>query len=773
MDHPTHEPAAPIPERRPHALRAHGDERTDDWYWLVDRADPAVRAHLEAENAHTEAALAHLASLREALYEEMRSRIVETDLSVPVQKGGWWYFDRTEEGKSYPVHCRRPVLDPDEAPPVDAADPEAEQVLLDENELAGDDEYLHVANRVVSPDASWLAYATDTSGAERYGLRFKRIGRAAGGDHHAEGQEPSATEVVPDTYYGLAWANDNRTVFYTRVDEAMRPYQVWRHPLGDDPALDVLVFEEHDARFTVQPARTKSGRLIVIAVHSTTSSEAWIIPADSPTDPPRVVEPRREDVEYAVEHLHRPASDHDRLLIVTNDDAEDFRLMAADVERPGRAGWLEVVPHRPGTRLEDVDAFEEWIVIHERLEGEPRLRVTPLVVDPTDPGSTDPGSTDPGSTDPLADLLERSWLVETAEHPSTTWQGPNPEPASRLLRVEQTSLVTPRTVFDINLASKTAHLRKRQPVRGYDPSRYRTFRLWADAEDGTRVPISMVHRSDLFQHADGALSADPSVADASAYGPIAGEPAPCLLYGYGAYEMSIDPVFSSFRLSLLDRGFAFAIAHVRGGGELGRRWYEGGKLLHKPHTFTDFVSCARHLIDRGFTAPSLLAARGGSAGGLLIGAVANTAPELFRAVVAEVPFVDALTTMLDESLPLTVGEWEEWGNPVADPEAYAVMRSYSPYDNVRATDGTGAPLRYPDVLATAGLNDNRVGYWEPAKWVAKLRDANPANRVLLRTELGAGHGGPSGRYDAWRDEALVVAFLLDALGVSSVSGSVT
>ncbi|HUZ10742.1 MAG TPA: S9 family peptidase [Acidimicrobiales bacterium] len=743
-------PAPPSPERRPHVLRAHGDERIDEWYWLADRADPAVIAHLRAENDHTDAALAHLAGLRADLYQEMVARIDETDLSVPVRRGPWWYYERTEEGKSYPVHCRRPAGPDGEAPPTGEPPAGVEQVLLDENALAEGREYLQVANLAVSPDHRWLAYAVDSTGAERFELRFRRVASApsVAGDGARDGAREGArtvdaAESVPDTYYGLAWANDNATVFYTRVDDAMRPHQLWRHHLGDDPSEDVLVMEEPDERFVLQPGRTKNGCMIVIALHSTTTSEVWIIPADTPEASPRVVEPRREGVEYHIDHLRTSPDGPGRLLVVTNDGAEDFRLMAVGDGDPGRRHWREVLPHRPGTRLQDVDVFDRWLVVDERLDGEARLRVVPLRSDVQQ------------GADPLGgDLLGRSWLVEASEHPSTTWAGANPEPASEMLRLEQTSLVSPRAVSDLTFATGEASLRKRQRVLGgYEPSCYRTFRLWATAEDGTRVPMSVVHRADLLAD-QGAPPGTPPA-----------EPAPCLLYGYGAYEHSIDPVFSSLRLSLLDRGFVFAVAHVRGGGELGRRWYEGGKLLAKPHTFTDFVACARHLVDAGFTVPGQMAARGGSAGGLLIGAVANLAPDLFAALVAEVPFVDCLTTMLDASLPLTVGEWDEWGNPVTDPAAYAVMRSYSPYDNVRSRTVDGSPLRYPDILATAGLNDNRVGYWEPAKWVTKLRAANPANRVLLRTELGAGHGGPSGRYDAWRDEALVYSFLLDALGV--------
>ena len=482
---------------------------------------------------------------------------------------------------------------------------------------------------------------------------------------------------MPDTYYGLAWASDNRTVFYTRVDAAMRPYQLWRHCLGDDPSDDVLLLEEPDERFVLQPARTNDGALIVVGLHSTTTSEAWILPADEPDGRLRVVWPRRHGIEYHLDHhwltgAGETGSGDDTgggsLLMVTNDQAEDFRLLWSPARDPeGR--WDEVVPHRDGTRLDDLEVFERHLVLHERTGGEARLRVVPL------PEALSPGS----------DVLERSWLVASDEHPSTTWAGPNPDPASPSLRFEQSSLVSPRAVLDIPLVGGDPVLRKRQPVLGgYDAARYRTFRLEVRAADGAMVPLSIVHRSDLMADEDSPLGRPPQ------------DPAPCLLYGYGAYEHSIDPMFSSLRLSLLDRGFVFAIAHVRGGGELGRHWYEEGKLLNKPQTFDDFIACGRYLVDVGFTTPSLLAGRGGSAGGLLIGAVANLAPELFAALIAEVPFVDCLTTMLDETLPLTIGEWEEWGNPITDPDAYAVMRSYSPYDNVRATLEDGTPVRYPD-----------------------------------------------------------------------------
>ncbi len=737
-----------MPERRPQVLEAHGDRREDDWYWLRDRDDPAVLAHLEAENAYTAAVLAPLSDRRQALYQEMVARIEETDLSVPVRRGPWWYYHRTIEGKNYPVHCRRPVgpAGAAEDPPTDAAPGPDEQVVLDENALAEGHDYLQVGNLAVSPDHRLVAYAVDTSGRELFDLRFAVLAPAE--DELGSGAPPAGglvagapAEHVPDTYYGLAWANDNATVFYTRVDTAMRPFQLWRHRLGTDPSADELVLEEADERFTLGVGRTKDDHYVVVGLQSTSTSEVWVIPADDPWSPARLVESRRQKVEYRVEH-HRGAA---VFVILTNDGAEDFRVMVADDRHPGRDRWREVIGHRPGTRVDDVDVFDRHLVVAERLEGEARLRVVPLVAPP-------------GAGPFDGDLLAASWLVPSAEHPSSTWEGPNPEPSAAVLRFQQSSMVSPMAVADLDLRTGASMVRKRQKVRGgYDPSAYRTFRLWATADDGTRVPMSVVHRADLLGPGQASGTAPPA-------------PAPCVLYGYGAYEHSLDPVFSPFRLSLLDRGVVYAVAHVRGGGELGRRWYEEGRLEAKPNSFTDFVACARHLVALGFTSPDRLAVRGGSAGGLLIGAAVNLAPELFRAVVAEVPFVDVLTTMLDETLPLTVGEWEEWGDPAADPETYARLKSYSPYDNVPRADGQGRPGPFPEMLVTAGLNDARVGFWEPAKWVARVRQAHPGTRVLLRTELGAGHGGPSGRYDAWKEEALVHAFVLDSLGVEDEGG---
>ena len=706
-------PLPPRPEPRPRVLEAHGDTRTDPWYWLRDRDDPAVLEHLRAENEYAAARLAPLAPLEEELYREIKARIEESDMSVPVRRGPWWYYQRTEEGRQYPIHCRLSVVG-DEPPVAVTTDPavrSGETVILDENDL-DEGGYLRVANLAASPDHSLLAYGVDRTGSELYELSFRAL----------DGSD-TIFESVPATYYGLAWANDNATVFYTRVDAAMRPFQVWRHHLGSDAAGDELVFEERDERFTVALDRTKDGVFVVVYVSSLTTSECRVLPADDPNAELRTVLARRTGIEYTLEH-------HDGwFVLLTNDDAEDFRVLATPAV-PDAGTPVELLSHRPGVRVEDVDVFDGWLVVSERLDAQPVVRVIEI---PSRGVGALAGT----------DVIGASRIVPAPGGPSVTWEGLNPEPATTSLRIEQTSLVEPRTVSDYDFGSGAVRVRKRQPVLGgYDPAAYRTYRLWAEASDGSAVPVSVVHRAE--------------VADGTGRPPA--EPAPCLLYGYGAYEQCIDPVFSSLRLSLLDRGFIFAIAHVRGGGELGRGWYLRGKKATKPNTFSDFVACARHLVSAGFTTPAKLAARGRSAGGLLMGAIVNEAPELFAAVVAEVPFVDALTTMLDESIPLTVGEFDEWGDPIRDAAAYATIRSYSPYDNV-------AEATHPRLYVTGGLNDPRVGFWEPAKWVTKLRAVDPRAEVVLRTELGAGHSGPSGRYDAWRDEARVYAFVLDALGV--------
>ncbi|MHB1446648.1 MAG: S9 family peptidase [Acidimicrobiales bacterium] len=698
---------APLAPERPVVLRHHGRERLDEWHWLRDRDDPEVIAHLEAENRHTAAVTAHLAPRREQLYREIVGRIQETDLTVPTRRDGWWYYSRTVEGMQYPISCRKRADAGDgtslDDRPADAATLGGDEVIvLDQNALAKGHDYFALGGFELSPDSRLLAYSTDIDGSELFTLRFKDL---------ESGQDLPGT--VEGTYYGLAWAADNATVFYTRPDESMRPYQLWRHRIGTDPSTDVLVMTEEDEHFFLSVDRTKDGVLLVCEMASKVTTEARILDAGDPGGDWRVVEPRHHGVEYGIDHQAG------RLLIVTNDGAENFRLMEAPADDPGRRRWNELVPGRPDVKLDGVEVFADWVVLYERAGGLERLRVIPT------PGGS-------GGGDSVAAA------VELPEEVGSVWGAGNPEYADGVLRFGFTSLVTPSSVFDYEMSTGRRRLLKQQPVLGgYDPSRYRTERLWATARDGTKVPVSVVYPAGLAR--DGR--------------------APCLLYGYGSYEHSIDPTFGVARLSLLERGFVFAIAHIRGGGEMGRRWYEDGKMLRKRNTFNDFVDVARMLVAEGWTSPGRLAARGGSAGGMLMGAVANQAPELFGAVVAEVPFVDCLTTILDETLPLTVLEWEEWGNPVEEPEVFDYMASYSPFDNV-------SEQAYPAILATAGLNDPRVSYWEPAKWVQRLRRRSTgAGPILLKTEMGAGHQGPSGRYDAWRDEAFVLAFLLDALGV--------
>jgi len=681
-------PDPPVARQDPTIRDVHGDRVVDEYFWLRNRDDPEVIAYLDAENAHTQAVTAHTEELQEKLFQEIKGRVQETDQSAPVRRGDNWYYGRTVEGLQYTIYCRRQgELDAEEA------------VLLDENVLAEGSDYFALGAFDVSPDQSLLAYSVDTSGAEIYRMRFRDL--ATGAD---------LPDEIPRTYYGTAWSSDSRTLFYTVPDEAMRPWQVWRHTVGTASDDDVLVYQEDDHRFFVGVGRTRSERFVLVSAGSKMTDEVLFLDAADPSGELRVIAPREQGIEYGVDHHG------DRFLITTNaGEAPNFRLVEAPLDRPGREQWREVIPHRGEVRLYGVDAFADHLVVYEREGAVRQLRVT-----------------DPSCRD--------SYRIEQAEEVSTATPGPNPEFESAKLRYRYTSLVTPTSDIDYDVVTHDRDVVKQQPVLGgYDPDRFETARAWATAPDGGRIPISLVHRKGLRR--DGSN--------------------PALLYGYGSYEISIDPSFSHARLSLLERGFVFAIAHIRGGGELGRSWYEGGKLLYKTNTFTDFVACAEHLVAEGWTSPRRLAIRGGSAGGLLMGVVANMRPDLFGAVVAEVPFVDALNTILDPTLPLTVTEWEEWGNPVESADAYEYMKAYSPYENVEAKE-------YPPMLVTAGLNDPRVSYWEPAKWVARLRATKTdGNRLLLKCEMGAGHSGPSGRYDAWKDEAFVYAFLLDTLGVEA------
>ena len=678
---------APQAPRAPHILRAHGEERIDDWFWLRERANPDVRAYLEAENAYTDAIMRPTEPLQARIYDEIASRVQQTDTSAPVPDGPFEYYHRTEEGHQYAIYCRR------------ARGGGAEEVVLDLNLLARGHTFLEVGDLEVDDTHAIAAYTVDITGGERYELRFRDLRSGA-----------DLADVVPDVYYGLAWADDGQTIFYVRPDAAMRPDSVWRHTLGTPADEDVVVFRDDDERFDVAISRTRSGRYVLIHSVSRTTSEAWFVPTATPESDAHLVAARRDGVDYLVSHWTNGTDD--RFYIVTNaDGALNFKLVTALVSEPDADHWTEVIAHREHVRIERADAFAGHLVISERADGGQRLRVRRL-----------------------SDGAEHA--IEQPEEAASVWLGSNPEFDTTMIRYGFSSLVTPTTDYDYDVETRERTLVKRQPVLGgFDPEQYVSRRLWAKAADGTEIPISVAHRRDLELDGD----------------------VPVLLYGYGAYEASIDPTFRETRLPLLDRGAMFAIAHVRGGGEMGRQWYENGRLEHKANSFTDFIACADFLVETNVTAPKRIVARGRSAGGLLMGAITNLRPDLFVAVVAEVPFVDVITTMQDSTIPLTVPEWEEWGNP-ANETQYHFMLAYSPYDNVEAK-------AYPDLLVTAGFNDPRVQYWEPAKWVAKLRHTATEGQILLRTDLGSGHGGPSGRYDAWHEEAFTLAFVFSKLGI--------
>jgi oligopeptidase B len=690
----------------------------------MDRENEEVLSHLRAENDFLKQELLHLKPLEEELFQEIKGRIEETDISVPVRRGTWWYFDRTREGLNYPISARVPANGDDLTPPV--IDPtitlEGEQIILDENLEAGDHEFLSVGILAVSPNDRWVAVGTDFEGNERHHVTIRPL----------DGQRRIKDEL-DDVYYGFAWAIDSRHFFYTRVDEAMRPWQLWRHQLGTSGASDTLVFQEEDEQYNVSVGRSRDDAVICVVVGSSMTTEVLYLAADDPTGELTLIEPRRHGVEYGVEHFIDESGRH-WWLKITNEEATDFRLLARLVDG---GTWRELIGERPGNRLDGVEAYKSFLAISQRLDGFARFCLIATLA----------------GDDPFGvDMIERATFVEDAGYPSTQALAGNPNYDTPQIRFVSTSLVTPRLVADVVVATGEVIVRKQQKVLGdFDPTNYVTGRLWVTASDGAQIPVSIVGRKDLLLAGANRGDVTPT------------RPSPLVLYGYGSYEISIDPAFSSLSLSLLDRGILFAIAHIRGGGEMGRSWYEMGRLSQKPTTFSDFERVARDLITRGWTTPDQLAARGGSAGGLLMGAVMNQAPELFKAVVAEVPFVDVVTTMLDASLPLTVGEWEEWGDPDASASAYRTMKSYSPYDNVRATNEDGSTRVYPHLYAAGGLNDSRVGFWEPAKWVLKLRDTNAANVAYLKTEMGTGHGGPSGRYDAWREEAQIFAFLINEI----------
>ena len=671
----------PVADRRSAARTLHNETVTDDYGWLRNRDDPAVLAHLEAENEYTAAATAHLEDLVQAIFEETKSRIQETDLSAPARRGKWWYGRQTEQGRQYPKFVRW------------SGTPEGPgELFLDQNELASSHGFCAIGVLRISPDQNLLAYSVDHSGNEDFTLRFRRLD---------SGEE--FPEALTSTYYGGAWSANNDYFFYTTLDHAHRPYRLWRHRLGTDQAVDALVYEEHDERFYLDHVGpTRDDRYVLIPAESSTTSEVWVIPTEAPTTEARVLIPRSPGVRYLAEHKSG------RWLIVIDEDAPNNKVVSYPVEDLS-AGEV-IVAHDPEAKVGQVLPFEQHLVIVGRKEGLPVVTVKP------DGGK----SFDISFDEPSYQLT----IGENLEYEATTF------------RLAYESFVTAPRIIDVDLnTAKQTVVKETDVPGGFDRTQYEQSRLWATGADGVRVPISLVHAKGQTW------------------------PAPVVLYGYGAYESVVDPWFTPARISLLDRGVAYAIAHVRGGGEMGRLWHQAGRMEQKMNTFADFIAAAEHLIGEGLTEPGKIAARGVSAGGLLMGAITTMRPDLWAAVVAEVPFVDVVNTMLDATIPLTVGEWEEWGNPVIA-EHYRWMSAYSPYENT-------VPAVYPAILATGGFNDPRVAYWEPAKWVARLRAVNKGDRpVLLKTELGAGHSGPSGRYDSWHQQAFVLAFILDQLGVN-------
>jgi oligopeptidase B len=679
----------PVARQIPKVDTLHGEVRVDDYFWLREKTNPEVTAYLEAENAYTTQKMKHTEALQDKLYQEMLGRIKETDLSVPVFDTGWWYYSRTEQGKNYPIFCRkRGSLS---AP---------EEVYLDQNALAEGKKFHALGGVDVSPDGETLLYLEDLTAFREYTLYVKDLTTG------------KIVDQIANVWNGTAWANDNKTFFYMTADSAKRGNAVWRHVIGTPREQDVKVFQEDNVLNNVGVQRSRSGKYVFITADGFTSSEWRIIPTANPTSEPRVVAARRPNVEYSVDHADG------FFLILTNDSATNFRIVKAPEDNPGPANWVDWLPHRDSVFVEGVDAFKNFVVVSERSGGLRRLRV--------------------------ADLKNnKTHYVTFPEKAYGVYPGGNPEFNTQTYRFNYSSLVTPNSVYDYDLATRKRELKKRQEIpSGYDANSYEVQRFMAPARDGVSVPVSVLLRKGT--QLDGSH--------------------PLLLYAYGSYGFTLEPTFNSNVLSMVDRGFIYAIAHIRGGQEMGRRWYDDGKMLNKKNTFNDFIDVAEELIRRKYTTSERLVANGGSAGGLLMGAVANMRPDLFRAIVADVPFVDVINTMSDASLPLTAQEWEQWGNP-AVPEQYAYMRSYSPYDNVAAKD-------YPWMLVTTSLNDSQVMYWEPAKWVARLRslktDQNP---LYLKTNMAGGHGGSSGRYERLHEAAFRYAFMMDAVGLAGPTTS--
>lgn len=700
-------PQPPAAKKVPHERIFHGDTFIDDYEWMRNREDPELVAHLEAENAHTLAMTTHLADLRGRIFHEIKARTQETDLSVPSRSAGYWYYSRTQQGLQYPVICRTAARDEaDWTPPLLKPGEEVpgEQVLVDCNVLAEGSEFFSLGTLSVTLDDHLLAYSTDVVGDERYTIYLKDL---------------RTCELLPDRIAGTLgsaiWSTTDTHIFYSTVDEAWRADKIWRHELGTPKDRDVLVYEETDARFATSVGRTTSDRYLLISSGSKITSEIRLLEADDPAGEFRVVITRVEGVEYDVDH--GVVGGVDRLFVLHNLGAENFTLGVGPVDVDSLDQLETVIAPSETVRLNDIAVAETALVVNLREGALPQVRVFSLVG---------------GQIGAGANVHFDEELLSANATGFSDWKQP-------LVRLVYSSWVTPRTVYEYDPVTGQLHLRKQQAVLGgYDAADYVQTREWVVAADGARIPISIVHRRNVV--------------------PRSGSP--LLIYGYGAYEISYDPAMSIPRLSLLDRGMVYVLAHIRGGGEMGRSWYDNGKLLKKKNTFTDFVDCANHLIDTGWTTPGQLVALGGSAGGLLVGAVANLAPDTFAGIVAEVPFVDALTTILDPSMPLTVTEWDEWGDPLHDPKVYGYMKSYTPYENVERKD-------YPAVFALTSINDTRVHYVEPAKWIAKLRETvTGESPILLKCEMSAGHGGASGRYDSWREMAEYYAWIIDISGAA-------
>jgi len=694
----------PIAKQEALIREFHGRSFVDEYEWMRNKESQDTLDHLNAENTYTEAKTAHLKQLTENVFEEIKSRVKQTDMSVPSRAGDYWYYGRSEEGKEYGFSCRIPVSegqDPWEPPVIpEEGKPEGEQILLDNNALAEGHDYFALGAASVTKSGRFLAYSTDTEGDERFELFIKDLETGKLLDDH-----------LTDIFYGATWAGEDY-IFYQKVDDAWRPDTVWRHKVGTAQSDDVCVFTEADERFRVGVGSTRSEKYLIIAVGSPLTSEYWVLDMDNPEGEFEVLWERETGVEYDIDHVVRGGKD--QWLVTHNAHGPNFEVSWVDANAnplPGIRDLDILVPHNDDVRIEGVDTYRDFATLSYRRGGIPRVAVMQLV------------------DDHFGDFEE----INFDEEIYSAGSAGNPEWDAPVIRLSYTSYTQPAQLFQYRIATGERTLLKEQEVPGgYNADEYEAYREWAIAKDGTQIPVSIVKRKDLATDS----------------------PRPALLYGYGSYEASMDPGFSVSRLSLLDRGMLYVVAHVRGGGEMGRLWYDEGKLMAKKNTFTDFIDVADHLINNQLTSPEVLVAEGGSAGGLLVGAVANMAPDRFKGIQAVVPFVDPLTSILKPELPLTVGEWEEWGDPYHDPEVYDYMATYAPYENVSAQD-------YPDILAVTSLNDTRVLYVEPAKWIAKLRQVATGGEFLLKTEMAAGHGGVSGRYARWHQTAFEYAWTIN------------